>query len=86
VGELVELQFTLPYGPVTVYATVRQRSAFRYGFQFVDSPAAQETIQSTCRSLEMEQSQVSAEKIKKKNLLWRFQDGLKRGRAALKRR
>ncbi len=56
VGELVELHFTLPYGPVTVYAMVRQRSAFRYGFQFVDSPAAQETVQVTCRSLEIEQA------------------------------
>jgi PilZ domain-containing protein len=56
VGELVELQFTLPFGPVTVYATVRQRNAFRYGFQFVESPASHEVIQATCRSLKMEQS------------------------------
>ncbi len=36
-GEFVELQFTLPFGPVSVYATVSQKSAFRYGFQFVES-------------------------------------------------
>ena len=56
VGEFVELQFTLPFGPVTVYAIVRQRNAFRYGFQFVESNAVHEIIQTTCRSLEMEQS------------------------------
>jgi hypothetical protein len=36
-GEIVELTFTLPSGPVTILATVRQRNAFRYGFEFVDS-------------------------------------------------
>lgn len=56
VGEFVELQFTLPFGPVTVYATVRQRNAFRYGFQFVESHAMREIIQATCRSLKVEQS------------------------------
>jgi hypothetical protein len=56
VGEFVELQFTLPFGPVTVYAVVRQRNAFRYGFQFVESNAVHEIIQTTCRSLELEQS------------------------------
>lgn len=56
VGEFVELQFTVPFGPVTVYAVVRQRNAFRYGFQFVESNAVHEIIQTTCRSLEIEQS------------------------------
>ncbi|MFY9948602.1 MAG: PilZ domain-containing protein [Candidatus Sulfotelmatobacter sp.] len=56
VGEFVELQFTSPFGPVTVYAVVRQRNAFRYGFQFVESNAVHEIIQTTCRSLELEQS------------------------------
>jgi hypothetical protein len=55
-GEFVELQFTLPYGAVTVYAIVRQRSAFRYGFQFVETHAVHEVIQNTCRSLRVEQS------------------------------
>ena len=55
-GELVELQFSLPFGPVKIYATVRQRNAFRYGFQFVESYAAREIIQSTCRSLALEQT------------------------------
>jgi hypothetical protein len=52
VGELVELQFAVPNGPVMVYAVVRQRSAFRYGFQFVESSPAREMIQAACRSLE----------------------------------
>ncbi len=55
-GELVELKFELPYGPVTVYATVRQRNAFRYGFQFVESHAAHDIIQATCQSLSLQQS------------------------------
>jgi len=56
VGEFVELQFSLPFGDVVVYAVVRQRSAFRYGFQFVQSPAVQEILRATCRSLNLEQS------------------------------
>ena len=55
-GEFVELQFELPYGPVTVYATVRQRNASRYGFQFVESDAAHAIIHATCRSLSLQQS------------------------------
>ena len=56
VGELVELAFALPPGRVKVYAMVRQRNAFRYGFQFVDSSNVQEIIRSTCRELAVEQS------------------------------
>jgi hypothetical protein len=56
VGEVVELAFTLPFGPVTIYAMVRQKSAFRYGFQFVESTFVQEVIRSTCRQLAVEQS------------------------------
>ena len=53
-GEVVELDFYLPLGPVKIYAVVRQRNAFRYGFQFVESSAAHEIIQSTCRQLAVE--------------------------------
>ena len=35
IGEVVELDFELPLGPVSVRAVVRERNAFRYGFQFV---------------------------------------------------
>jgi PilZ domain-containing protein len=55
-GEFVELQFMLPYGPVTVYAVVRQRNAFRYGFQFVESHSMHAIIQTTCPSLRLEPS------------------------------
>jgi hypothetical protein len=55
-GEVVELDFTLPFGPVTIYAIVRQRNAFRYGFQFVESNTAHEVIQMTCRHLAVERS------------------------------
>ncbi len=55
-GELVELEFTLPFGHVVVYALVRQKRAFRYGFQFVGSDSAKEIIQATCRQLAVEQT------------------------------
>jgi hypothetical protein len=55
-GEFVELQFMLPYGPVTVYAVVCQRNAFRYGFQFVESHSINAIIQTTCQSLRSEPS------------------------------
>ena len=48
-GEFVELQFMLPYRPVTVYAVVGQRNAFRYGFQFVESHSMPAIIQSACQ-------------------------------------
>jgi hypothetical protein len=50
-GEFVELQFMLPYGPVTVtvYAVVRQRNAFRDGGQFVESHSMHAIIPTTCQ-------------------------------------
>ena len=59
VGEVVELNFTLLFGPVTIHAIVRQRNAFRYGFQFFDSNAMREIIQSTCRQLAVQRSLMS---------------------------
>jgi hypothetical protein len=55
-GEVVELAFTLPFGPVKIYAMVRQRSAFRYSFQFMESNFTEEVIRRTCRQLSVEQS------------------------------
>jgi len=55
-GEVVELEFTLPFGPVKIYAMVRQRNAFRYGFQFVESDAVPEAIKATCRHLAVERT------------------------------
>lgn len=56
VGQLVELEFTLPPGPVKIFATVRQRNAFRYGFEFLGLGSEREVILSTCRQLAVEQS------------------------------
>ncbi|MGA2376917.1 MAG: PilZ domain-containing protein [Candidatus Sulfotelmatobacter sp.] len=50
-AEVVELVFTLPFGRVNIYATVRQRSAFRYGFEFIESGSAHEVIRRTCHEL-----------------------------------
>ena len=55
IGEVVRLEFSLPTGDVDVHALVRQRSAFRYGFQFVESSSAQDVIGRTCRQLAVEQ-------------------------------
>ncbi|MGO9088534.1 MAG: PilZ domain-containing protein [Terriglobales bacterium] len=55
IGEVVRLEFALPLGEVEVHALVRQRNAFRYGFQFVESSSAQDVIGRTCRHLAVEQ-------------------------------
>jgi hypothetical protein len=55
-GELVELTFSVPFGQVSVYAMVRQRRAFRYGFQFVQSQVVNDMIRSTCRQLAVAQT------------------------------
>lgn len=54
--EVVRMEFKLPLGAVDVHALVRQRNAFRYGFQFVESESANEVIVRTCRQLALEQS------------------------------
>jgi hypothetical protein len=51
IGEVVELDFELPLGWVNVHAVVRERNAFRYGFQFVQPNAAHELIADACVSL-----------------------------------
>ncbi len=56
IGEVVRLEFTLPLGAVEIHALVRQRNAFRYGLQFVESSTAQEVIGRTCRQLAMDES------------------------------
>jgi hypothetical protein len=46
---VVRLEFTVPLGLVSVRALVRQRNAFRYGFQFVEPGSdAQELIRRFC--------------------------------------
>ena len=56
IGEIVRLEFSLPTGDVDVHALVRQRSAFRYGFQFVEASSAQDVIGRMCRQLAVEQA------------------------------
>jgi hypothetical protein len=55
-GEIVELRFALPCGIVRIHATVRQRNAFRYGFEFVDQEIVHEFIRRTCRDLAVDQT------------------------------
>ena len=52
---VVLLELKVPLGNVEVLAVVRQRTAFRYGFQFVEVSSEQDIIGRTCRQLEMEQ-------------------------------
>ena len=56
VGEVVRLEFTLPLGNVETLALVRHRSAFRYGFQFVEVSTGHDVIGQTCRQLAVEQT------------------------------
>jgi len=55
-GELVQLDFILPFGHVIIYAMVRQRNAFRYGFQFAESDSTKQIIRATCVDLAVKQS------------------------------
>ena len=56
IGEVVRLEFALPLGDVEVHAVARQRSAFRYGFEFVDPISSGHLIGRTCRQLAVELS------------------------------
>ncbi len=55
-GEVVRLEFAPLLGDVEILAVVRQRNAFRYGFQFVETSSAQDVIGRTCRQLSVERS------------------------------
>lgn len=55
-GEVVRLEFALPLGDIDVQAVARQRTAFRYGFEFVDFISSDHVIARTCRQLAVEQS------------------------------
>jgi hypothetical protein len=55
-GEVVRLEFTLPLGDVDVHALVRQRNAFRYGFQFIGTGPTDDLIARTCRELAVDQT------------------------------
>jgi hypothetical protein len=51
IGEVVRVEFSLDFGPVELHATVRQRTAFRYGFQFLELGDAAEVIRRSCEHL-----------------------------------
>jgi hypothetical protein len=54
VGTSVNLQFSVPFttAPVRVKAVVRNRTSYRYGFEFVNlTPEHRGTISRTCRML-----------------------------------
>ena len=54
--EVVRLEFTLPAGGIEIHALVRQRRAFRYGFEFIEGGPARKLISRTCRDLAVEQA------------------------------
>ena len=54
--EVVRLEFAVPTGDIQIHALVRQRSAFRYGFQFLEAISQLEIIHRACRQLAMTQS------------------------------
>ena len=54
--EVVKLEFTLPEGLVEIQALVRQRNAFRYGFQFVKQGPPREGIRRACRRMAMDRA------------------------------
>jgi PilZ domain len=51
VGQAVELDFQLPSGAISVQAVVTNKTAFRYGFEFVPEHHEKETITRSCRAL-----------------------------------
>ena len=56
IDAVVELEFSLPHFPLagenlSVLAVVRQRNAFRYGFQFADPDATRGVIRRACEWL-----------------------------------
>lgn len=54
-GVVVRLEFTVDFGPVEIHALVRQRNAFRYGFQFVEAASPDQTLGITLRRLSLDQ-------------------------------
>jgi hypothetical protein len=51
IGEIVDLDFELPLSHVSVRAVVRERNAFRYGFQFVQPNPVHSLIVQACATL-----------------------------------
>ncbi len=51
VGEVIQLEFKLPNRRMKLLAFVRNRTAFRYGFEFVRPNGAEEALRSACALL-----------------------------------
>jgi PilZ domain-containing protein len=51
VGLVVQLDFSFPFHHVSLLAVVKQRNAFRYGFQFADPGDTRELIGRVCERL-----------------------------------
>lgn len=56
IGQQIELDFKLPTGPVNVYAIVKNKSAFRYGLEFVLTDKEQMIIKRGCATLSFGQT------------------------------
>ena len=56
VGEVVRLEFSLQSEEIDTFAVVRQRRAFRYGFQFINAGSAEKIIGQTCRQFALAQA------------------------------
>lgn len=56
VGEVVRIEFALPTGEVEIHALVRQRNAFRFGFEFLEAISQLEIIRRACRQMAVAQS------------------------------
>lgn len=56
VGEVVQLEFELPFGSVAIRALTRHKTAFCYGFQFVE-PDPEGVIKETCSHLATQQAE-----------------------------
>jgi len=55
-NELVQLEFWLPEGLVEIEALVRQKNAFRYGFEFVEYGAPRDLVAKACRRMARDQA------------------------------
>jgi hypothetical protein len=56
VGEVVKLEIVHLVGLVTVFALVRNRTAFRYGFEFMDANPPDRLVTSICDQPSMTQA------------------------------
>jgi hypothetical protein len=56
IGQQIELDFKLPYGPVNVHAIVKNKRAFRYGLEFLLTDKERTIIKRGCMDLSYRQT------------------------------